>query len=155
MPYCLKVDQHLKVIDLLKQIAHDNSRLAEDSQLPTFALHRALNDGDEDGPLNYRDGDVMANGLRRLSVNWLPPMSTGDQEPVLTCVRNAVETRLGATFAMGMKADGKTFWVGAYWGDAALDDEEKDNAVNSVGRMASRLCDEANWNRSVGDMMYT
>lgn len=74
-------------------------------------------------------------------------------DPVLTCVSNVVETRHEVTLPIGMKADGKTMSVGAYWGDAALDDMEKDNAVSGVVGMARRLCDKENWQRSVGEMM--
>lgn len=71
MPRSLTIDRDMKVIDLLQQMTHGIARLDEDSQLPMFALHRALNEGDKGAPLKCRDGDAMANDMRHLNTNWL------------------------------------------------------------------------------------
>lgn len=156
MPYSLDIDRDMKVMDLLQQMTKDHARLVEDNHLPTFTLQTALNEADDGAAVNYRDGDVMANGMRRLIMNWLPviadPAAGTDQERAMTCVHNVVETRMGASMLMGLKADGKTLSVRAVWGDVALDDQEKDDAVKNVVEMARKLCAKQSWERSVGEV---
>jgi len=65
----------MSVLNPLQHMTKAQAQLVEDSHLSQLGLRDALNEGDPDAAKHLRNGDVMANSMMRLILDWLPTMA--------------------------------------------------------------------------------
>lgn len=147
----ISVNPSQTVLDFLEQNQSQQNGLTRHAHAPFLKVMEALGTNDT----RTGTGDMIPDLFRRQTFNWAPGVGSKagnvKEHENIEILQSLSRADANLMFRAGLAGDGETFVLQCRWDDANTKREEIEEMMEKYGRLVRWVCEEQNWERSIGE----